>query len=130
MARPKKKESLKHGNCIMLRLTDIEYERICGEAEATGYPVAVYARKKLIDEQTTIKYEIVADLPELQKLTSEYGKIGNNLNQIARFFHTGGTRSKAMQDEIHECIEKLFELRTEVLKMAGDYNSGIDTYSE
>lgn len=56
----------------MLRLTDIEYERICGEAEATGYPVAVYARKKLIDEQTTIKYEIVADMPELQKLTSEY----------------------------------------------------------
>ncbi len=29
-----------------------------------------------------ITYEVVADVPELQKLTAEFGKIGSNLNQI------------------------------------------------
>ena len=35
-------------------------------------------------------YEVVADMDELRKLVSEYGKIGSNLNQIARYFNTGG----------------------------------------
>ena len=44
-----------------------------------------------------------------------------NLNQIARYFNTGGERSLAMEDEIRHCIAELFALREEVLKMAGDF---------
>ena len=37
----------------------------------------------------------------LRLSNAEFGKIGSNLNQIARYFHMGGIRSKAMQDEIY-----------------------------
>ena len=64
--------------------------------------------------------EIVADMKILRDLLNEYGKIGSNLNQIARYFNTGGERSLAMEDEIRHCISQLFELRKVVLKLAGE----------
>ena len=50
------------------------------------------------------------------------GKIGSNLNQIAKYFNTGGTHSQAMENEIHQCISDLFLLRKKVLEMAGDFH--------
>lgn len=44
-----------------------------------------------------------------------------NLNQIARYFNTGGERLLAMEDEIRHCIVELFAIREEVLKLAGDF---------
>ena len=81
-----------------------------------------------MEGNVTIRYEIVADIPELQKLTADLGKIGSNLNQIAKYFNMGGIRSISMQDEIHECISKIFEMREDVRKMAGDYHGSIETH--
>ena len=76
----------------------------------------------VLEGKIAIRYEVVADIPELQKLTAEFGKIGSNLNQIARYFHTGGVRSKTMQDEIQSCISELWNLRKDVTRMAGDFH--------
>lgn len=75
-----------------------------------------------------IQCPVIVDIEELRKLTAEFGRIGNNLNQIAKYFYIGGIRSQAMQDEIHECIMQLFSLRDEVLRLAGDYHGNIETY--
>ena len=70
-----------------------------------------------------IKYEIVADLPELKKLIAEFGKIGSNLNQIARHFNSGGIHSQEMRTRINQGISDIYEMKYEVLKMAGDFLS-------
>lgn len=82
----------------MVRFTDAEYASIFISAEQAGYPVAVYVRKSALDERIEVHYNITAELPELQKLIAEYSAIGNNLNQIAQYFHSGGFYSKSMQD--------------------------------
>lgn len=128
MTRPKKESMKKKKNCIMLRLSDPEYSLVENYAKEAGYPLAVYARKQVVEGKVVIQCPIIMDIEELKKLTSELGKIGSNLNQISAFFHTGGIRSQAMQDEIHECISQLFSLREEVLRLAGDYHSNIETY--
>ena len=66
--------------------------------------------------------EVVADMNDLRKLVSEYGKIGSNLNQIAKHFNSSGSQSRAIENEIHQCITDLFLLRKEVLKLAGGMN--------
>lgn len=128
MARPKKEENLQHGHQVMVRFNDIEYELIKGYAEQAGYPVAVYVRKCSLGKIPQITYNIVADLPEIQKLAEEFGKIGNNLNQIAKFFHMGGARSLAMQNQISQCITELHDLREEVIRMAGDFHGNTETH--
>lgn len=128
MARPKKEENIKHENRVYVRYSDVEYDLLKTYAEETGCPVATYVRNTSLGNRPKIIYNVTADIEEIQKLTTEFGKIGNNLNQIAKFFHMGGARSQAMQDEINRCITELRELRREVIKMVGDYHGSFETY--
>ena len=102
MARPKKHKELKRNHQIMLRLTDTEYEIISSNAKNASLPLAEYARKVITGKPPKITYEIVADLPELKKLIGEFGKIGSNLNQIARYFNSGGIHSQEMRKYIQQ----------------------------
>ena len=123
MARPKKEKELLNNHQIMLRLTDTEYEIVAAKAKDANLPLAEYVRKQVLNKKIIAKYEIVADLPELKKLIAEFGKIGSNLNQIARYFNSGGIHSQEMRKYIQQGIADIFEMKHEVLKMAGDLHS-------
>ena len=90
--------------------------------------IAEYLRKLLLEKQINHQIEVVADMNDLRKLVSEYGKIGSNLNQIAKHFNSGGSQSRAIENEIHQCITDLFLLRKEVLKLAGGMNGNRKTH--
>ena len=123
MARPKKDKELQHKHQIMLRLTDTEYEIVSESAKAAHLPLAEYVRKQVMKQKVTAKYEIVADMPELKKLIAEFGKIGSNLNQIARHFNSGGIHSQEMRRAIDQSVARIYEMKYEVLKMAGDFQA-------
>ena len=124
----KKCEQIKRTNNVMVRFTDAEYASISISAEQAGYPVAVYVRKSALDERIEVHYNITAELPELQKLIAEYSAIGNNLNQIAQYFHSGGFYSKSMQDEINRHLTALWQLRQEAIKLGGTYHGRVKTH--
>ena len=123
MARPKKEKELKHTHRIYLRLTDTEYEVISTNAKNANLTLAEYARKQLMGKKVIVKYELVADLPELKKLIAEFGKIGSNLNQIARHFNSGGIHSQEIRKAINQSIARIYEMKYEVLKLAGDFTT-------
>lgn len=123
MARPKKEKNLQHKHQIMLRLTDTQYEIISSNAKSANLSLAEYARKQLMNKKLIVKYELVADLPELKKLIAEFGKIGSNLNQIARHFNSGGIHSQEIRTAINESIADIYEMKYEVLKLAGDFTA-------
>lgn len=106
----------------MLRLTGTEYDIIKEHAGNANLPLAEYARKQIMNKRIITKYEIVADVPELKRLISEFGRIGNNLNQIARYFNQGGIHSQEVQKSIRQCIADIYEMKYEVTKMAGDFH--------
>ena len=128
MPRKKKSEDLRHKNIVSLKLTDSELEILDHSAEILGISRSEFLRKSFLEKEIDIHYEIVADMEVLRNLVNEYGKIGSNLNQIAKYFNTGGERSLAMEDEIRQCISDLFTLRKEVLKMAGELNGSNKTH--
>ena len=122
MARPKKQKELKRNHHIMLRLNDTEYDIVTENAQ--------YARKQVMNQRITMKYEVVADVPELKKLISEFGKIGSNLNQIAKYFNQGGIHSQEMRAAINQCITELYEMKYKVTKMAGVFHGDTETHSK
>ena len=65
--------------------------------------------------------EITADVPEIKRLIGELGKIGSNLNQIARYFNQGGIISSEMRTEIKKSLRDIYEMKYEVMRMAGDF---------
>ncbi len=68
----------------------------------------------------------MADLPELKKLVAKFGKIGSNLNQIARHFNGGGIYSQETRKAIDQNVARIYEMKYEVLKMAGDFHSAAE----
>lgn len=107
MARPKKEKSLHRGKRVYIRFTELEYELVAGYAKDAGYPIGTFVRKQALREKLEVNYNIVADLGEIQNLTVQAAGIGNNLNQIARYFHSGGLASRGMLEELKRCIRYL-----------------------
>ena len=127
MGRPSKEKAVGPNNIITLRLTDIELAYLDQSAESLHITRSDYLRNLILEKPMIYKYEIVADNEQLKKLNAEIGKIGSNLNQIAKHLNQGGVRSMILQERVHECIDKLFDLRRQVMELAGDYYGDIET---
>ena len=83
--------------------------------------VSEFVRNAFNNQNVIIKYEITADLPEIKQLISQFGKIGNNLNQIARYFNQGGIISSEMKKEIRKALRDLYEMKYDVGKMVREF---------
>lgn len=130
MARPKKAESIRRTSNVMVRFSSIEYELVAGYAKDAGYPISTFVRKQALSEKVTVNYNIVADIGEIQNLTAQAAGIGNNLNQIARYFHGGGLASRGMLEELKKCIAEIRELRQEIVQLGGAYRGNSKTHEE
>ena len=79
MTRPKKEETLAKTKDVHLRMNETEYDLLAERAKANSMTVSDFVRSALDNQKVIIKYEITADVPEIKKLISEFGKIGSNL---------------------------------------------------
>ena len=107
MRTKNKDKELNHRHFIGLRLTDVELDLLDQGASCLSISRSEYLRKLLLEKQINHQIEVVADMNDLRKLVSEYGKIGSNLNQIAKHFNSGGSQSRAIENEIHQCMLKM-----------------------
>lgn len=116
----KKESELKRDYRITLRFTEDEYEGIKVDAADAKMRVAEYGREMLLKGQVIVVYKVTADMNDVRTMGKELHAIGNNLNQIAQYFHTGGARSECIIQEINSGVKDLERIRREVEKIAGD----------
>ena len=121
MTRPQKEMDMKREHRVTIRLTDIEFSIIENAAEQAEMSISEYMRTQTMEGNVTARFEIVADVDEIKKLIGEFGKIGSNLNQIARYFNQGGIISSEMRNEIRKSLRDIYEMKYKVMKMAGDF---------
>ena len=124
----RKKEELGKTHRITIRLDDAQYEIIQGSAKEAGMSISEYIRQQAVFGKVEIHNHIVADFPKLEKLAQEFSAIGNNLNQLTRYFHMGGLKSQAMTNELTRCINEIMRMRKDVMKMAGEYRGYTPTH--
>ena len=67
-------------------------------------------------------------LSAVGKLAAEYGRIGGNLNQIARYLNEYGAPYNALSGEVRAAIADLAALKYEVLKKVGDAVGNTQAY--
>lgn len=128
MTKRKIDEKFKRNTVITLRLTEIEMETLDKACDNTGLSRSDYLRNLIMNNTPQIHFEVIADMDILRKIVGEYGKIGSNLNQIAKYFNSGGDRSLMIEDEIRQSISDLFDLRKVVLRLAGEWNGNSETH--
>ena len=124
----KKEEQQRKTHNIRVRLDAAQYDLIQSAASSAGMSISEYIRRQAVYGKVELHNHIVADFPKLEKLTQEFSAIGNNLNQLTRYFHMGGLKSKSMTDELTRCINEIMRMRKDVIEMAGEYRGYTQTH--
>lgn len=64
-------------------------------------------------------------LAAIGKLTAEFGRTGNNLNQIARYLNEWHAPYPALAKDLRDAAVDLASLKYDVMKTAGSFRTGI-----
>lgn len=121
-----------NSSIVKTRLNDDEYDMFLNRMEGYGLNQSAFLRKAI--SGATIRPVIVASLVNdellaaLGKLTAEYGRIGNNLNQIARHLNEGQTPYPELAKELRDAAVDLTTLKFDVMKKVGDTLGNVQTY--
>ena len=107
MTRPQKETDMKREHRVTIRLTDTEFSIIENAATQAEMSISEYMRTQTMEGKVNARFEIVADVNQIKKLIGEFGKIGSNLNQIARYFNQGGILSSEMRNEIRKSLRDI-----------------------
>ncbi|WP_242354092.1 plasmid mobilization protein [Hungatella effluvii] len=117
---------------IKTRLTEEEYAEFSERATLCKMSQAEFIRQALTKSSIcpVITVSPVNDelLSAVGKLTAEYGKIGGNLNQIARCLNEYGAPYNALSQEVRAATAELAALKFEVLQKVGEAVGNIQTY--
>ena len=120
MARPKKDESLRKGKQISIRFSEAEYTKITELAKKQNTTVTDYLRDHSVHGKVQTTFQIIADPEEVKKAARELNGILVNLQQISKYYNTGGTYSQAMQDAICGATDDVLTMLAVLKKMAGE----------
>ena len=132
MPRSKKYNTPHRSRVIKTRLTDEEYADFTERLAPYGISQAEFLRQAIA--KTTIRpvvtFSPVNDelLAAVGKLTAEYGRIGGNLNQIARYLNEYGSPYRELATEVRAAVADLAALKFEVLRKVGDALGNIQTH--
>ncbi len=122
-----------HRNHIVkTSLNDDDYDIFQTQCSTYGISQAELIRQSLsrLQIRPVIHVSAIGDklLADIGKLTAEYGRIGNNLNQIARSLNEYGTPYSGLADEVRAAVSDLAALKYEVLQKVGDAVGNIQTH--
>ena len=129
----KKKYNTPHrSRVVKTRLSEDEYADFTARLAPYGISQSEFLRQAI--RRATIRPVVhvssVNDelLSAVGKLTAEYGRIGGNLNQIARYLNEYGVPYNTLSGEVRAAISDLAVLKYEVLKKVGDAVGNTQAY--
>ena len=129
---PKTYNTPKRNHIIKTRLDDDEHTEFLRRMEPYGMSQSEFIRQAVSGApvKPIITVHPVNDqlLSVIGKLTAEYGRIGNNLNQIARSLNEWHSPYPEMAKELRDSAADLAALKYEVLQKVGDALGNIQTY--
>ena len=106
---------------LKFRVTPAERDLIERKALGSDRTVSRYLRDCALGKEIVV-------VPGIDAAAEEMRRIGNNLNQLTRYFHMGGLKSQAMTDELTRCINEIMKMRKDVMEMAGEYRGYTQTH--
>ena len=122
----------KRNHVVKTRLNDDEYDFFLQRMEVYGMNQSAFIRKAISGAivRPVIVASVVNDdlLASVGKLTAEFGRIGNNLNQIARYLNEWQNPYPSLAKELRDAAVDLASLKFYVMKKVGDALGNVQTY--
>ena len=128
----KKYDTPQRSRVVKTRMTEEEYADFAARLAPYGISQSEFIRRAIqgASIRPVVTVSPVNDelLAALGKLTAEYGKIGGNLNQIARTLNEWHSPYPQLAGEVRAAVSDLAALKFEVLQKVGDAVGNIQTY--
>lgn len=129
----KKMYNTPHRGCIVkTRLTKeerLDFEEKC---RTLSISQSEYLRQAIFSGKVSTTIRVTANNEEMltavSNLVAQYGKIGSNLNQIARHLNEYGFPYRELAAESKGCAADLAALKFEALKVIGEAYGNDKTY--
>lgn len=112
MARPRKPDSEQLTHRIQFRLCEKDYEKLLELSE--GYDISDYCRKAILSK-TPRRRKATPERETLIRILGELGKIGSNMNQIARSVNRGRPQDMANIDRGLNEVKQIGDLIRDIL---------------
>lgn len=104
---------------LFVRLTPEEKAAFLDRADKAGMASGAFARAVLTGSAgPRAQKKVPADAAALRQVLGQLGKIGSNLNQIARYLHTGGSPATVLPD-IREALAENARIRDRLYAALG-----------
>ena len=117
---------------IKTRMTEEEHADFMERLSAYGMSQSEFIRQAIlgVTVKPIINVSCINDelLAAVGKLTGEYGKIGGNLNQIARYLSEYGTPYNTLSGEVRAALSDLAALKFQVLRVVGEAVGNTQTF--
>ena len=120
MARPQKESADKRDLTIRVRVTAPEKLRIWQMAAQAGYTPSDFMRVRTIAAAQPLRHKPTPERELLLNVMAELGKIGSNVNQIARQLNSRdetGQLAGIDTDDINQAMQGLDALTAQMLKL-------------
>ena len=130
---PRKRYDTPHrSRVVKTRMTEEEYADFAARLVPYGISQSEFIRRAIqgASIRPVVTVSPVNDelLAALGKLTAEYGRIGNNLNQIARAINDWHNPYPQLAAEVRAAASDLAALKFEVLEKVGETVGNVQTY--
>ena len=129
---PKTYNTPHRNRTIKTRLTEEEHADFMERLTAYGMSQSEFIRQAITGATITpiITVSPVNDklLAAVGKLTGEYGKIGGNLNQSARYLNEYGAPYKSLSSDVRAALSDLAALKFQVLQKVGETIGNTETF--
>ena len=104
------REDTNRTHLVTVRFTDDEFARLNYICNRLNITKAEHIRTSAfqLGENGPV-FQIALDSDTAHKLTAHFGKIGSNLNQIARKLNSGEPADNEIRDAINDCISDMNE---------------------
>ena len=121
---PKRYNTPHRSHVVKTRLTEDERKTFEDKCAALSMSQSEYIRQAIFYSKITPVIRVTAHSEEMltavSSLVAQYGKIGSNLNQIARYLNEYGIPYNALSGEVRAAVSDLAALKFEVLKVIGE----------
>ena len=129
---PKKYNTPHRSRVVKTRMTEEEYADFTERLQPYDMSQSEFIRQAIsravIRPIVTVSPVNVELLSAIGELTAQYGKIGGNLNQIARTLNEWHSPYPAMAKELKDAAADLAALKYEVLQKVGEAIGDTQTY--
>ena len=130
---PRKRYDTPHrSRVIKTRMTEEEYADFAARLAPYGISQSEFIRRAIqgASIRPVVTVSPVNDelLAAIGKLTAEYGRIGSNLNQIARAINDWHNPYPQLAAEVRAAASNLAALKFEVLEKVGEAVGNVQTY--